>query len=483
MTSTIQTNSSGTTYLTGTVSKLNTQQLIDNAVALRLRKRTRLTDQINNNTNKIVAYQDLQSLSKTVQDKLNVLKSFTTGTATNVLTSKQVSYTSSDSTVPTNVLTATAGTTAQTGTRRVVVSQIAQALSVTSDEQVSATAALGFTGTFDIAEAGKTAATINVTATTTLQDIANAINATTTTSGVKADILQSTNGNYKLVITGNDTATNINITNITGTNVLNSLDVIDGLGAFSNVSQAAQQAQISIDGTTIFSNTNKITNALTGVDLDLKSAAPATTITLTIGDNVDGTKKAIEEFVTAYNALRNSLASYQKISNDGTIAASAYLYNDALTTGFARNIASAVTGTYGSGSVYNSLAAVGVTIDSKNELKLDAVTLDKALKNNFSDVKSLFATDGVTTGVADTLYTQLDNYAKPSNGSFALSVVNLETLDNELVAKADAIQTAADVYRQSLIDKYAKLETQLARANTVKKQLTAILNGNNKNNN
>lgn len=480
MASTIQTTASGRTYFTGTISGIDTQSLIANAVNARLTKKTRLTDQISANTAKIAAYKDIKDTAEKLNVTLNRLRSTTTGSDTNALNAKGITYLSSDSTTPTNVLTATATTDAQAGEYKVVVTQLAKAQSITSDSQTSRTDPLGYAGTFDIGEAGKTAATITVTATSTLEDIAAAINATTSTSGVKADILLSGNGQYKLVINAVDTAKEISVTNITGDDVLQGLGVTDALGDYVNESQPAQQAIFTINGTEIRSDTNKVTNVLGGLSLTLSNEAPTTTITITVGNNTEGLKEAIQNFIDAYNEMREAVTYYQKVDDTGTVSSSAYLYNDNITRTFQKQFSELVTDEYGSGSVYQSLAAIGVTINSDNKLELDSDTLDTALENNFSDVQSIFATSGAVNGFADTMYDMIDDYVADGTGTFDQEISTLEILDANLQTKADAVQAAADAYQELLINKYAKMEQQIQQSNILIRQISAILKGSTK---
>lgn len=482
-TGSVQTSSSGSTYITSLVSGLNTQALITAAVNAKLVKKTRLDDQITANTNKIAAYQDLQSQAASVLTALNKLRSTTTGEDKNVLTAKQVTYLSSTSTPAENILTATVDSTAQTGTHKVIVTKLATALTVTSDEQNSANDPLGYTGTFDIGETGKTASTISITVGDTLQDVASKINLTSTTSGVRADILQAADGKYKLVISGIDTAKDIDITNVTGTDVLNSLGVTDALGDYAHISQPAQQAQVSVDGTTILSDTNKITNALGGFTLELNNEVPGTTVTVTIGNNTEGVKDTIKSLILAYNTLHDSLVAYQAHNSDGTVSSGAYLYNEPLIRTLGQSISSIITSTFGGGTSYQSLGAIGLSLDSRNDFSLDETKLDAALKTNFSDVKALFSTNGSVKGLADTFYDLLDSYANTATGSIAKTITNLQTTDTSLSSRAQDIQTAADTYQQSLIEKYAKLETQISRADILKRQIEAILQGSTQNKN
>ena len=475
--STLNTSSSGTSYLTSTISGINTAALISNAVTAKLVPKTQITDQVTTNTNKITAYQALQTQATDLQTAVNKLKS--DSLLGNDFTAKSLSYTTSDGTDPSAILTATTTTGAQAGTYNIVVGQLATPQIVTSDVQASQTAALGYTGSFTIGEPGKTAATINVTSGMTLQQLRNAINVTTTTSGVSADILQLSPTQFKLILSGADTNQSITVGGVTGTDVLHSLGVTNTGGAFQHISQPAQPASITLNTETVTSDTNTLTGVLTGLNLNLVNSAPGTTVTVTAGNNVAGIISDVNDITTAYNKLYDSIAAYQKTNADGSVDSGAYLYGETLPTALLHNVQGLLSGAYGTGTTYNGLHSLGITADDSNHLSVNAVTLNTALTTNYNEVQSIFATNasGSSVGLADQLSSVLDGYSNPVTGSFITAIKQFQATDITLNAKADTIQQQADAYQQQLINKYAQMEAALKTAETVKSKIDAILLG------
>ena len=482
---TVNTSTSGTTYITGTTSAssgtaatFDASAIIKAAVNAKLVGKTAIENKITANANKVLAYQDLQSKAVALKTALGQLQS--DSILDNVFDSKQVSYSTSDGSSASSILSATTITGAQAGNYDIVVEQIAKSLSVTSDVQTSQTTALGYTGSFTIGETGKTAATISVTSGMTLQDLRNAINKTTQTSGVSADILQLGNGQFKLIISGNDTATNVTVSGVTGTDVLTSLGVTTSSGgAFKNIPQPAQQAKLTINGSdTIYSDTNSINNVLTGVNLTLSNSAPSTTVHLTLGNNVSGVTTAVQNFVTEYNALKDAIDTYNKVSSDGTADSGAYLYGDNLSNSLRQSLSALVSASYGQSGGYNSLRSIGITFTDSNDLQVDTSALTTALQNNYASVTAVFASTDTTTGFADKATTLVDSYSNFVSGQFTNQISQLQSTDNTLAQKADDIQTQTDTYEQQLIQTYAKLQAQIQQAEITKKQILAILNAN-----
>lgn len=471
--STIYTTSSGTSFLTGTASGIDTASLITAAVNAKLKPANRLDDTIDKNTSRISAYQQLQTYTQDMLDALERLKSSST-TKTSAFDEKQVTTKSSDSTSPDNILTASAAANTAAGSYRVVVQQLAQAMSVTSATQSSSSGALGFTGSFDLGLEGYTASTINITAGMSLSDIASAINATTSSSGVQASLMQTGSG-YKLVLTGTDTAKEFSISNVSGDNVLQGLGITNSSGSFATVSQAAQQAIITFNGTTIESDSNTLENVISGLTLTLDNAAPSTTITVTVGNNTDGVKEAVQDFVDAYNTLRKYLAQQQAVV-DGAVSSTAYLFGESIVRTMSQSLSQMITRSYGS-SDYNSLGALGITLNASNELELDETVLETALSSDFNAARSFFATSSSNAGLADTLYTTLNAYGDSSKGDITTRINELTTLNSDLTSRSDRIKEQADTYQTVLVNKYATMEAQIERANILKRQIEAILQG------
>jgi len=467
---TISSNSTGTTYLNGTISGLDTAALINTAVTAKLKPADRLDDQISTNTTKISAYTDLQTYSNNVTTALNKLKS-----GGSAITAKQVTTKSSDAISADTVLSASVTSNASSGTYRVVVQQLAQAMSVNGATQTSNTTALGLSGTFDLGLAGGTAATISITATMSLKDIADMINAVAGNSGVEATIMRTGSG-YALVLTGNETAKPFTVANITGDNVLQSLGITDSSGNFSSIAQEPKQAMITLNGTTITSDSNTLENVLDGLTLSLENAAPSTTISVTVGNNVNGIEDALQEFVDAYNTLHSYLVQNQKVT-DGAVSSYAYLYAETVLRNMSQQISGIITANYGNGD-YNSLGAIGITLDSSNKMVLDSESLSTALSSNYGAVIDFLASG---SGFADTLYTSIDRYAG-TNGVISERITALQTENGDLTLKSDTIKERVNAYEQQLITRYSAMETRILTANILKKQIAAILEGSSKSN-
>lgn len=379
--------SSGYTALTssGSGTGIDYSVLIEAKVNARLTKADRIDAKITTNEAKITAYTDLQDLLQTVNDSLDGLRNRTTSTgASSNLFGQRTAYIGDD-----DVFSATVDDDTELGTYSVVVQQVATKHKISGDGTGSKTSALGYSGSFTLQAADGTAVSISMDSDDSLTDLRDAINAQKSTSGVTASIVQVSGSSYQLILTANNTGEEISLTD-GGGGVLSSLGLTDSDGAIKNELVAAQDAIVVIDGVTITRNSNTITDALDGVTLNLYSASPDTAISMEVSTDLSSIKTAITDFVDAYNAYRDFVVSQQSTTSSGTASDDATLFADTLLRQITQSVSSALntTVTADDGTVL-SMASLGITFDSSNNLQLDEDTLNSILTSDIDAVKQL----------------------------------------------------------------------------------------------
>lgn len=393
-TGTVNVSPSGTTYISGTSSGINTSALIDAAVSQRNAAADRIDVRIENNQARVTGYNELTTLANDLKTSLANLRQnygFST-TSTSAFNRKAGSFTTSGGTgSAANIMGVTLADSANVGTYSIKVIERAQAQKVASAATASNTADLGYTGTFSIGLAGAGTASINVTADMSLQEIASAINSQRSTTHVNASVLKVGENNYQLVLTGGDTAKQIQLSDTSGT-VMQSLGIIDAGGAFLDEVQEAKQAQLELDGLTITRDSNIVNDLIDGVTLNIKSADPNTTIELDVTNDTSQITDTIAAFVDAYNALRTFVATNQSVSSDGTVSEDAVLYGDNLMKTMSQQIQSMFATQVNTGSPISTLRDIGLTVNADNFLEIDAEVLADALADNLSGVRALFET-------------------------------------------------------------------------------------------
>lgn len=382
------------TFFFGTSSGLNTSALIEAAYAARTAEADKIDVRITKNTSKTEAYASLQKLGQAVQDSLANLRKNYSLLATNSSTFDKRSGTlsSSTSTDPSKLVTVAIDPGTEMNSYELEIVQKAKAQRIGSDTAATATAALGYTGTFDLAlSGGGTAATVSVTAGMSLTDIAAQINSNKTTSGVSASVLQVSSGSYQLILSSTQTAKDVVISNVTGTDVMESVGVTAG-GAVKNLLQASQQAIVELDGIAVTRDSNVIDDLIGGVTLTINNQEPGTLLDLSITADNSALKDNILNFVESYNKFRDFVKTNQTVADDGSVSEDAVLYRDNYLSGMNLNLQGLLGGIYGTGVKYDNLRSIGITMNPNNELVADESVLDDAIANEYDEVQSLFQT-------------------------------------------------------------------------------------------
>lgn len=266
--------------------------------------------------------------------------------------------------------------------------------------------------TITITQAGADSKPLTVTLAdgdTSLNGIAKAINAAN--GNVSASVVKADNGDYRLMLTSKTTGTDSDMTvTVAGDDTLNA---VIGSAAL-NVQIKSQNAVINVNGIQLVRQSNTITDALPGVTLTLKAPSTADE-TLTIARSTDDNKKAITEWVNAYNSLQSTIAALTKYEPPavGATAQSSnngVLMGDSTIRGVQSDLRALLTNVQ-SGS-YAIMAQLGITQDpvkgadgAIGNLKIDDKKLTKILTDDPAGVQAYFVGDGKKTGFA----TQMNN--------------------------------------------------------------------------
>ena len=401
--STVSTSGSST-YLTGTISGLDTEALIEAAVTQKTARADTLDAKVTTNTTKISAYQTLQGLLDDITGAMSSLKSTTYSSLStntgNAFDDKTAYLTASDGADATDIIAVSADSDAVAASYEVTVTQLAKAMKVASDSHDTSTA-LGASGDFTIGIAGGTSATIAVTSDMALSALAQAINDQSATTGVGATLLKVSGGEYKLVLSAADTNVDIEILDDSG--AVAAIGLVNDNGDFANVLQAAQPAIATIDGVAITSDSNQLTDTIPGLAISLAQVTSANqTIILDVEANYADIKTAITDFIDAYNALRDFVDTNSEVSADGAVAEDAVLFADSLLRGVTKELSSILGEDAGSaGDGVTNLAALGITLNADNKLELsDETTLDNLLLSDLDSLRAFFESKFTTSDSA-----------------------------------------------------------------------------------
>lgn len=261
-----------------------------------------------------------------------------------------------------------------------------------------------------------------------LEGVRDAVNAADI--GVSAAIVNDGSG-YRLLLssdqTGTDNSLQISVDDIgDGDDLDNSgLSALAFHSGATNQSQtvAAQDAVFSINGLSINSSTNSASDVIDGVDITLRDLTGAAPVTVTVAEDRNSVKQAINGLVSGYNSFIqnvNTLTAY----NPETGAASA-LQGDFSARSIASQLRQTLTNAVaGFNGPFSSLSEIGITTNSDGTLEVDSADLDSALEDNFDQIVGLFAQVGFPS---DSNIEYLSANQETAVGSYAVNISQLST--------------------------------------------------------
>ncbi len=256
-----------------------------------------------------------------------------------------------------------------------------------------------------------------------LQAVRDAIN--DADNGLSASVINDGAG-YRLVVTSRETGAEsslqITVADDDGVNDdesgLSQL-AFNGDAIHMTQTQAAQDAQFTINGLAVTRSTNTVGDAIKGLTLNLKSADAGNPVNISVGENRNQARTLIENFVTSFNELTASLKSMS--SYNAETGQAGVLLGDSVVRSVSSLIRKELSEALPSGS-YRTLAGIGITTQRDGTLSVNDSKLSAAFEEDFDAVVALFADSGSSSD-------SLISYAGSSNstqvGRYAVNITQL----------------------------------------------------------
>lgn len=326
----------------------------------------------------------------------------------------------------TSVFGASADATASTGSYSIDVQQLAREQRTGGGAFTSPAAA----GTLRITADDGSFKDLNVAAGATINDVKDAINAGN--MGMTASVVNNT-----LILTGGATGRTYTVDDGDGTNDFAASLGIDSAG---KTYQAAQSAIVKVDNTfTVTSASNQVTNAISGVTLNLATTGTAT---VTVSRDNSQIASKVRDFIGKYNDVVNQVkedTKYNaetkqggKLLGDSFVSNLTVQMNRYLTEDFELDTA----GVYGVDGAVRNYSSVGISVNRDGTLALDETKLNAAIAANPEKVFALFGQEDSATTT--------DAY-----GSTVKENTNRDGIANRLSAFIDSMISKTSMYNHT----------------------------------
>ncbi|MBN9430368.1 MAG: flagellar filament capping protein FliD [Burkholderiales bacterium] len=421
---------------------------------------------------KLSAFGKLQSALSAMQDAARAL--------TRTDTWRAAKATSSDE----SAMTATAGSGAITGGYTIEVSQMAQRQTVASSPFAASDTVVGggtlriqmgtldSSGTSFSADAARPEVAINIAEGATLADIRSAINGAG--AGVTATLVSDASG-QRLMLRSTETGaeqafriavddTDGNSTDASGLSAL-AFDPAAAAGAGRNLSmtQAAQNALVTVNGLAVEAKGNKLEGVIENVTIDLKRV---TTAPVEIGIDADSAaqRTAIDNFVKSYNEVNKLIAS--QTAYDAATKTAGTLQGNQNVTRIQQQMREILRSTV-AGNTPNSLNAAGIELQRDGSLAVNETKMNKALASPQS-LQNLFSAlgtsggDGSDVGLARRLVTRLTDLLG-SDGAIEGATESLRARQKSVEGQQTRFESRMTEVEKRLLRQYTALDANLSK--------------------
>jgi flagellar hook-associated protein 2 len=229
------------------------------------------------------------------------------------------------------------------------------------------------------------------------------------------------------------------------------------VGSDGNKIQAAQNAILSVNGLSVTSASNQVSDVVPGLNLNLM-AITSSDVVLSISRDTSVAKQAIEDLVTSYNSfegiMKELTASGSETADEGSLKSDSGVA--AIRTAI-RNFLTSNSSTPGTSKT--NMSDIGVAMQRDGTFKVDDTVLGDALNNHYSDITQMFSanTDNQSNystanrGIAGDLVNQISSYLA-YDGVVKLRENSYTTTKNTLTNE----QTALDKKMVSIEARYTK---------------------------
>ncbi len=213
-----------------------------------------------------------------------------------------------------------------------------------------------------------------------------------------------------------------------------------------------------LDGLTLYRNSNRVTDALVGVTLELKQVSTGAA-EFTIGPDTNGIKAKVEDFIKKYNDVITYIAGKSNV--DGKSGTRGDFAGDRTFSGLRFTLRNAVvqkvSGQPAEGPHY--LTDLGITMGNDGTLTLtDTDKLFEALRRNPQAVESLFSG---SDGVAQRLLTTIEAYVG-AQGIVSQRQASIDARIRRLNERIQAMDEQLSRREEQLRAQFARLQETIA---------------------
>jgi flagellar hook-associated protein 2 len=299
-----------------------------------------------------------------------------------------------------------------------------------------------------------------------LVDVRSAINDAARSKGVQASVITSNAGQFLSI--GSDKTGAANTVSLSFSEGGSDLQA---LVTSMEERVPAADARVSIDGLEVTADNNKITDAVPGMVLDLKTKG---TSVVTVSSDLTASRKLLQDFVTAYNTAITSINTATKYDAENDTPSA--LTGDAQM----RSASGQLRGLLG--NLLSDLSAQGLDAktlglqtkgypSSDGTLVLDATKFDAAMTADPEKIRNAFTGDN---GFAAKLQKAVGSYIG-TEGAFTQRTNSLNAQIKDVTSQRTALEARMEAVGNRYKAQFVALDSMISQMNTTSSYLSQQL--------
>lgn len=304
---------------------------------------------------------------------------------------------------------------------------------------------------------GSATATVAIDANDTLSDLVTKINALN--RGVTASLLNDGTRQRLSVSADNSGAANELLIDTRDT-ALSLQEISSGRDAL------VQYGSSGTGGVLISSSTNQFGNVVDGLDLTVNDGS-LKPVTVSVKASSSALVGGVKEFVAAYNSLRDTLGKATVFNAEDLTTGILFGTQAALRVD--SDISRVITSRFFGVGQFESLSAIGISLDDKGKMKLDESKLNAAFNKDPAALKKLF-TDK-KSGFATKLNVVVEHLAGEKNSLLSSRTKSLTDIIDSNNKRIERMSDQLDRQRERLLIEFYNLETTVSK---LKDNLSAL---------
>lgn len=284
----------------------------------------------------------------------------------------------------------------------------------------------------------------------TLQDVANQINASQ--AGVRAMVINTKYkpDAYRLLVISEQSGKEAKITVDADTTFLEFKEQVTG-----------RNLDVLFEDVPVQDEDNTLEELVDGVVFVAKRAEPGTRVQVNITQDIDATLEGIKGFVEKYNSIASFV--HEQFQIDPQTQKAGILASDSTIKQVMRQLQNAFAIPINTGGKYSTLAEIGITTNPKSgELNIDESKVRGALAEDYDSVAALFIRSPNANGLAERMAGNLKNFRDPEHGAIRSKLRALDRIidnaDRDIERRERQLEQREEMIRR----RFTALEGQLS---------------------